>query len=225
MLEKIAAADYGCNLRRHRRALEKIVGSGTVPDPIGGYPGEVLELIRWSEPDTPGWSPGGLGRNGHVMRTFSCTVLLLSGALPEGHQRHVDSEGDTLVQLISSVLRLGSEFSLPTADLVLSRLAEHPLGEADRPFFVLALLLMLRLGGIATPSRDQWSVLANWLDDAEVEARLASPSPDSGYWLLDINSYVKRGSWMVLAREAFGPDSPAGTELIAQRVAEWPPAV
>src|SRR5690242_10720835 len=109
MLEHIAAADYGCELRQHRRALEEIVGSGTVPDPLGWHPGEVLELIRSSDPDRP----GGSGRRGHVMRAFSCTVLLMSAALPEGHKTYFDDERDTLIQLLGSVLELGSELSLP----------------------------------------------------------------------------------------------------------------
>jgi hypothetical protein len=223
MLEKIAAADYGLGLFEHRTALEQIVASGIIPDPLPLCPGEVLRLERWSEPGTPGRSPGDPGWEGHVMRAFSCTVLLISGGLPDGH-KEVDGENNTLVQLVSSVLELGTEWALPTISLIYSRLVDGPLTLWDRPFFVLALLLMLQLSGAIEVSQGQWSTLSTWLDDSEAEARRSLLCPGIGPWLIDLERYGSRKnveSWKGLARRAFGAQSPAGAELIARRVAEW----
>ena len=58
---------------------------------------EVLELIRWSEPDDPDWSPGGQGPRGHWMRLFACTVRV---RLAPKYPASFGSECDTLAQLI-----------------------------------------------------------------------------------------------------------------------------
>ena len=222
MLEEIATADYGFDQFEHATALENIVVSGDISDPLEWHPREVLNLIRWSEPDLPGRSPGASGRDGHVMRAFACTVLLVAGGLPEGYE-YVDGESETLVQLLGSALELGPEWAAPAASLIYSRLLDGPLDGDNRPFFVLGLLLLLRLGGAFEPTQEQWCVLATWLNDSEMEARLSSRRPDSGCWLLDLTpSALNMDSWKALSRKAFGLPGPSGAELIVDKIAAWP---
>src|SRR5260221_13417688 len=74
MLAEIAAADYGIDADRHLASLRPIRDTGVVPQFIGWHPAEVLELIRWSDPENPEHKPGSTGRRGHQMRAFSCAV-------------------------------------------------------------------------------------------------------------------------------------------------------
>src|SRR5436305_280319 len=76
MLREIAAADYGRDVDIHLAALRPIRDQGIVPAPLGWHPGEVLELIRWSDPEDPAHKPGATGRRGHQMRAFACAALL-----------------------------------------------------------------------------------------------------------------------------------------------------
>ncbi|HEV2123128.1 MAG TPA: hypothetical protein VGW38_10185 [Chloroflexota bacterium] len=223
MLSEIAAADHGWKAAEHAQALNTIVKSGVVPDPLPWWPREVLELIRWSEPDDPTWSPGGHGREGNVMRAFSCTVLLVAGGMPE-NSKSFDGENQTLVQLVASILELGPELLRPAEDLVYSRLLSGSLVHPDRLFFILGLLILLRLGRNQALTPPQWRVLAEWVDDSEIEARLESYWPDSGHWLIDTTLFsLRHERWKALARRAFGAPAPAGAELIAERISEWPP--
>ncbi|MFN8540576.1 MAG: hypothetical protein U0232_24240 [Thermomicrobiales bacterium] len=41
--------------------MRRIRDGREVPGSLAGLPLEVLELIRYSEPDVPGWQPGGQG--------------------------------------------------------------------------------------------------------------------------------------------------------------------
>jgi hypothetical protein len=222
MIQKIAEADYGSQARQHGAALEQIVRTGAVPKQLRWVPGEVLELIRWSEPDDPKWAPSGREREGHVMRAFACTVLLVVGGLEEDHAREA-GENQTVIQLVASVLELGGDLVGPTQNLLFGRLTRRSIDVEESVFFILGLLILLRLGGQRAPTPDQWNVLAKWLDDAELEARRASLWPDSGHWLIDVSSYdIEVKKWKALARRAFESDGPAGAELIAERMSDWP---
>src|SRR5689334_3726038 len=69
MLREIAAADYGWKADYCYELLEPVLKIGQVaPDDFNVR--EVLELIRWSEPDDPNCDPGGHGARGHWMRLF-----------------------------------------------------------------------------------------------------------------------------------------------------------
>jgi hypothetical protein len=213
IMRMIAAADYGHRAEEHAARIREIVETGVVPDPLEWYPGEVLELVRWSEPEDPSWRPGAEGRNGHIARAFSCAALL-SAAGAAG-------DGDTIVQLVASVLALGPALAPAAAGFFAARLLDARLGVEERPFFIFGLLVLLRLGGLQAPTPAQWSALATWLDDAEVEARLASRAPDVGFWLLDLADLQKRATLEALGIRAFAP-GPAGAELIADKIATWP---
>lgn len=108
MLHEIAAADYGNDLEEHLAALRPIRDAGEIALPLPWEPREVLELIRWSEPDDPQWRPGGAGWRGQLMRAFACTVLLRAGAEPE-QAPYGNGENQTLAQLLASLLELGHE--------------------------------------------------------------------------------------------------------------------
>jgi hypothetical protein len=75
MIDDIARADYGNQFEEHRAAIVIMIAGGPVPQP-GWVPQEVLELIRWSEPEYPEWKPGGHGSRGHKMRAFCCAAQL-----------------------------------------------------------------------------------------------------------------------------------------------------
>src|SRR5262245_51748088 len=85
MLEEIAAADFGDDVEEHLAELERIHRTGENP-PVAWHPGEVLDLIRSSQPDDPSWRPGGQGERGHLMRAYCCSILLRMAALPENFE-------------------------------------------------------------------------------------------------------------------------------------------
>lgn len=104
MLVEIADADYGYEADEHLAALKKIVGERHVPEEIGWYPRECLELIRWSQPEHPSWQPGATGLRGHTMRGFCCAALMSCYS----YETYVDDcEPATLIQMIFSALALG----------------------------------------------------------------------------------------------------------------------
>jgi hypothetical protein len=75
MLREIAEADYGWKAEECYALLQPMLKTGLVASD-DSHLREVLELIRWSEPDEPDWSPGGRGRRGHWMRLFACTAMV-----------------------------------------------------------------------------------------------------------------------------------------------------
>lgn len=102
MLEVIAAADYGMDIEKHMAALRSIRDEGMFPSKMYWYPAEVLELIRWSEPENPEWKPGRTGEFGHWMRAFSCAALLRATREPYNYGDGLATDS-TLVQLILSL--------------------------------------------------------------------------------------------------------------------------
>ena len=130
MLKEIAEADYAQDVSGHFSALKPIWEGGELTVLDSWFPMEVLELIRWSEPEDPEWKPGSTGSRGHKMRAFSCAVLL---ATPNFHP-----DKETLIQMVDSVFLLGREAQEATARFLVWQL--DSLGhEDDRPFFALAL--------------------------------------------------------------------------------------
>src|SRR4051794_36133964 len=64
MLGEIAEADYGYRAAEYLAGLRRIRDGREVPRALGELPLEVLELVRYSEPDVPMWKPGGQGVRG-----------------------------------------------------------------------------------------------------------------------------------------------------------------
>ena len=106
MLAEIAAADYGMDGDVHLAELRLIHDQGVIPAPLRWHPGEVLELIRWSNPEDPAHKPGCTGRRGHQMRAFACAALLRAAM---GDGREVAEA--TLAQCLVSAKALGQEMS------------------------------------------------------------------------------------------------------------------
>jgi hypothetical protein len=130
MLREIAEADYAQDVAEHLAALKPIWEGGELTELDYWFPKEVLELIRWSEPEDSDWKPGSTGSRGHRMRAFSCAVLL---ATP-----NFEPDKETLIQMVDSVSLLGPGAREATARFLVWRL--DTLGhEEDRPFFALAL--------------------------------------------------------------------------------------
>lgn len=105
MLECISQADYGCDADEHLAALRQFRDTGDLPQNPAWVPMEVLELIRWSEPDDPNWKPSGTGESGHWMRAFSCAAILRAEHEPWNYHYNDGSTCSTVIQL---VLSLGS---------------------------------------------------------------------------------------------------------------------
>lgn len=138
MLHEIAQADYGNDADEHWAALRAIRDDLTVPCPLTWHPGEVLELIRWSEPEDPAWSPGSVGIRGHTMRAFCCAALLLAASPP---CKAEVAEIDTLARAVESALALGVAYEQACLEFLEWRMRDFPLTE-ERPFFGLAHLLL-----------------------------------------------------------------------------------
>ena len=165
-IDEVAAADYGTDVDRHRRAITELLAARQWPSQLDWHPLEVLELIRWSRPEDPDWSPGATGRRGHLVRLFACLVLIRVET-PNG------SPSDSLAPLVVSALELGP----PVVDDALRYLAwcrRHVPGAwrrepADRPFLTFGLLL---LAAVTLDEPDVLGGLANLLLQ-QVEAALA----------------------------------------------------
>lgn len=105
MLTEIAKADYGCASDEHLAVIRPIRDTGIVPA-LGWHGGEVLELIRWSNPENPHHKPGATGFRGHRIRAFSCAVLLRSAF---DHNSDGSDEA-TLALCLGSTRVLGRDF-------------------------------------------------------------------------------------------------------------------
>src|SRR4051812_36104068 len=74
LVRDIARADYELDLELHLVALERLLDTGEIPDPLPRHPRKVIEALRWLEPDAVGWSSGRTGQPGHLIRALACTV-------------------------------------------------------------------------------------------------------------------------------------------------------
>lgn len=161
MLKEIAEADYAQDVAEHLAALKAIWEGGELTELDHWFPMEVLELIRWSEPEDPEWKPGSTGSRGHKTRAFSCAVLL---ATP-----NFEPDKETLIQMVDSVALLGPEAREAAARFLVWRL--DSLGrEEDRPFFALALAAIIQSleDSLSSPMEQE---LADWVADEESSER------------------------------------------------------
>lgn len=200
MLREIAEADYGLDCDEHLEALKRLRDRLEVQVPLNGIPREVLELIRWSEPDDPKWRPGRHGKRGHIMRAFACAALLRAAA-EAGNSGYFEGENQTLAQLMASVLVLDRDVQVAAVRFLAWRVSSVD-GE-DRPFFAFAILVLAAvLNGELFP-QESLTLLADWVVAEEkreretLQARYRSPSPQ---WLLGLTSYdMRHRVWRSLA--------------------------
>jgi hypothetical protein len=156
MLREIAEADYGMDADAHLKALSAIK-TGNVPAPMEWEPKEVLELVRWSEPEDPTWKPGSVGARGHWMRLFSCAVLVRAAAEPE-NDGYFTGEDSTIIQLVDSAIKLGAHTSLAALKFLCWRMQYRTLDEWDRPYFAIAILLLSVSLGKCDPQTAQFLI-------------------------------------------------------------------
>ncbi|MGP8270754.1 MAG: hypothetical protein ACLQLH_11850 [Terracidiphilus sp.] len=110
MLACISMSDYGNRQDEHLAALRQVRDTGTFPPRIYWCPGEVLELIRWSEPENPEWKPGRTGEFGHWMRAFTCAALLRATREPWNYGDGLATD-ETTIQMILSLRVLPVDFT------------------------------------------------------------------------------------------------------------------
>jgi hypothetical protein len=208
MLQEIAEADYGDDAYEHRAALQQIRDSGKVFAPIEWVPAEVLELIRWSQPEDPNWKPGSTGIRGHWMRAFSCAALLRMAGEPENSDRFgVDNQ--TMAPLVESSLILGREVCEAAVGFLAWRFSTLPpvhIDEPDRPFCALAILLLtvhlFREGDDSQRILD----LVTLIETEEIRIRRWQDEHDLHWepedWLLGLtNDALRHDLWRSLARQ------------------------
>lgn len=203
MLRTIADADYGMDADAHLAALRRI-HAGEILIPLAWEPREVLELVRWSEPEQPHsrWDHAGEGRAGHLQRAFACTALLLAAAVPENRERLLGGENATIIQLIASLLML--EEAMPRAGLRLlsERLLDLDLEDDERPFFALGILLLA--AALPEPDPTHLAELGAWVltEEARIHDKLTYFAPwqlISDQWLLGLTNFNSRHEvWQAL---------------------------
>ena len=201
MLREIARADYGMDEDEHLAALLPVRDSGVVPVPMGWEPKEVLELIRWSQPEDPEWKPGATGTRGHLMRAFACAALLRAAAEP-ANRGYFDGENSTLAQLLDSALVLGADVREAAARFLAWRTPRMEPHE-ERPFFAFGLLVLAALLREGRLPGAALAAAADWVIAEEAEERAAQdpgPPVSSGGWLLGLTPFDMRGTvWRALA--------------------------
>lgn len=221
MLREIARADYGMDEEEHLAALLPIRDRGEIPPAMGWEPKEVLELIRWSEPEDPEWKPGFPGTRGHLMRAFACAALLRAAAEP-GQIGYHSGENSTVAQLLASALALGADVQEAAARFLAWRTPRlEP--EEERPFFAFGLLVLATLLRDGRMDDDTLAVAADWVIAEEAEECAAMgpclPANPDG-WLLGLTWHNQKDTvWRHLAerlgREAEAmPPGPARDRLL-----------
>jgi hypothetical protein len=154
MLEEIAAADYGIYVEDYWRALKRIrdeswssnevlvrPSTGKAQVPVWYHALEVLNLMRWSEPENSQQQEE--QTVGHLMRAFCCVVLLRLAASPANcNTANINSESETIIQLIASVLTLEQEVIKFTLQLLCWRMLSLPVDNEECPFFAMGILLL-----------------------------------------------------------------------------------
>jgi hypothetical protein len=216
MLQEIAAADYGWKADECCAMLQPVLATGQKPAADSNLQ-EVLELIRWSEPEDPAWSPGGHGLRGHWMRLFACVALV--------RQSSGTNEADTLAQLTASSIFLGPAVARASASLLAWRFLKG-LGESDDAAFLAFAILLLAAHVEHGADRGPWlKDLAAWVESEEASARDRFSKQE---WLFGVTFYTQREAvWRSLAQRILvNPESPHPPEadqalrLLGELVAE-----
>ncbi len=210
MLRGIAEADYAQDVAEHLAALKPIWEGGELTELDHWFPMEVLELIRWSEPEDSTWKPGSTGSRGHKMRAYSCAVLL---ATP-----NCNPNKETLIQMVDSVSLLGSEAQEATARFLVWRLDALSRDE-DRPFFALALAAITHsLDNSLSSSLEQ--ELVDWVIDEESAERTYLAGLRDSYqnspWMFGLSfNDMRNDRWKTLIRavQERAGDKPLGRML------------
>lgn len=202
MLGEIAAADYGYLTAEHLAGLRRIRDGRDVPRVLAELPLEVLELIRYSEPDDPAWAPGGWGARGHLMRLFCCAVLLTAAGEP-AMDGYIEDE-PTLRRLVGSAVALGDGAIDALLPLLCWRASLPPTDETDRSFLAMSLMLLAAAhyrgdgDGVLLRELGEWAIGC----EARARAAISVPSLTTGVWLLGLKGSADGDDrWRALAWE------------------------
>jgi len=171
MLREIAEADYGWKADECFALLQPVLNIGSVAIDDDNLT-EVLNLIRWSEPQDPNWRPGGQGARGHWMRLFACNSLV---RFAPKHRAFIGREIDTFVQLIGSAIDLGRPVAKAAASVLAWRFLNCP-GDAEDPAFLAFGILLLAAHFERADACGLWlKQLADWVEEEEACARANLP--------------------------------------------------
>jgi 2-polyprenyl-3-methyl-5-hydroxy-6-metoxy-1,4-benzoquinol methylase len=153
MLAEIANSDYGNDADIHLAALHQIRAKN-IPIPMQWYPGEVLELTRWTEWDSLNPQDRVISTRNHWMRLFACTVLIWASLEPENYEHqgeywcHIDGEDSTIIQFLDSALNLGDDTAIAALKFLAWRIEcqmQRALLDEDFgncPCYAVAMLLL-----------------------------------------------------------------------------------
>jgi len=220
MLREIAAADYGWMADECNALLLPMWRDGAAAA-VDGNLREVLELIRWSEPEDPAWAPGGHGERGHWMRLFACAGLL---RMAPWQREFFDGESSTLAQFLVSARVLGPAAARASAGVLAWRWREYPGSTEDAPHLAFAILLLATELASAAGDGAWLKGLADWVEAEEAKARRAllpyrAALPYWDNWLLGLlfgdlrDSVWRRLALEILARPAVPHPAEARDEL------------
>jgi len=215
MLREVAEADYGWKADECYALLQPILNQGLVAADDFNLR-EVLELIRWSEPEDPTWSPGGQGLRGHWMRLFACTAMV---RFAPTRRDLCEGECNTLAQLTSSAIELGQPVAGAAASVLAWRFLAYPGADPDAAFLAFAILILaahLERG----EDRGPWlKDLANWVKEEESRARNVlstwfSSLPHWNQWLTGLTCFDQREAvWRALAHRILArPERPHSSD-------------
>ena len=124
MLECISRDDYGFDADKHFGALKRFRDTFPLPENPVMIPMEVLELMRWDEPDAD-IRPGKTAEFGHWMVAFACAAILRVEHEPFNYKHNDGSTDSTTIQLILSLEALPVDLNRQAARF---RLADTEIG-------------------------------------------------------------------------------------------------
>ena len=203
MLKEIANADYGSDFKEHLSKLKSIRDKNEIPVPLRWHPREVLELIRWSEPDDPKWKPGSTGFRGHLMRAFCCAALLRSGVESQNRD-YLEGENQTIAQLLESLRVIDSTYSESAIRFFAYQLLNYDKTNKDSPFYILGFLILVLRNRKPVCDKDIDEIVS-WLIQEEARIRAADWSvikDDEPNWLLGLTFHdLKNSVWRAYAEE------------------------
>lgn len=228
MLEWIAQADYGNRADEHLAAIRLIHQTVKFPENLAWVPMEVLELIRWSEPENPEWKPGRTGEIGHWMRAFSCAAILRAEHEPWNYKYNEISTDSTTIQLILSLEALPIDFSRQAvrhfAWLILKTDPEG-MNDSIRDYGVALLWFALRLNP-QVPDDDLVALAQRVVKRADDLNPYMSTAEFSGLKQMVINCQ-KRSAWELLGVKLSeldlsdrSPDLQTWVQLIAEQLVD-----